>query len=243
MLNALEDEPENKGRWRRLGIGSLIALGIAGGSLYTAQHYAPARRILNRVVQMTIQVPLAEKNEPPPPPLPPPPPPKPRPQAAKKESGPKPVEKVNPTPQVADPQNVGLDVSSFGGGGDGPGFHVGGNQMGDPAAFGALEKPKAPVLAAPVREKLTFARALRQEPPPAFSERARKLGIEGLIIFELDIDEHGRVRGARIRKGLEPKVDEETLALVRRWTFQPGRRAGRAVPTTQLFRYRHRLER
>jgi TonB family protein len=243
MLHALEDEPEDKGRWGRLGVGSLIAVMIAGGALYGAQSYAPTRKLLNRVVQMTIQAPLPEKNnEPPPPPLPAPPPPKVRPNQPKKDPGPKQLVKAEPNPQAANPQEVGMDANSFGGGGDGPGFRVGGNQMGDPAAFVPVEKARA---AAPVlgRPRLTFARALRQDPPPMFSERARKLGIEGLLIFELDIDELGHVKGARVRKGLEPKVDQEMLGLVKRWTFQPAQRAGRPVAMTQLFRYRYRFER
>jgi TonB family protein len=243
MLHALEDEPEEKGRWGRLGLGTAIAVVVAGGMLYGAQHFAPTRKLLTRVVQMTIMAPLPEQKQVPLPPIPTPPP-KSAPREAKKDPGPKQAVRPDPSPQAADPQEVGLDAQSFGEGGDGPGFRVGGNQMGDPAAFAAAVKPEPVAVAAPVaRQRLTFARALRQDPPATFSERARKLGIEGLMIFELDIDELGRVKNARIRKGLEARVDQEMLALVRRWTFQPALRGNRSVPTTQLFRYRYRFER
>lgn len=244
MLHALEEEPEDKGRWQRLGVGSLIAASIAGGMLFAAQHYAPTRELLTRVVSFAVVAPppLPEDTTPPPP-LPPPPPRKEAPKPQNKQA-PAPAPKSDPTPQAGDPQQVGLDAQSFGGGGEGPGFHVGGNQMGDPnVRTTPIAKPAVVAPAAPARRKVVAARVVKQDPPPTFTDRARKLGIEGLLVIELDIDENGRVQAARVRKGLEPQVDREALSIIKRWIFAPAIVEGKAIATTQLFRYRYEFSR
>ena len=131
-MHALEDEPESGSRWRRLGTGALITALVLVGLGYGAQRFEPARRLMLKVVQMTV-LPDPPKLDKLPPPRtePPPPPPKrappPRKSAAKTEAAPKPE---NQPPSSSEPV-VGLDEGSFGSG-DGASFQVGTTQMGDP---------------------------------------------------------------------------------------------------------------
>ena len=65
--------------------------------------------------------------------------------------------------------------------------------------------------------------------PPRYTELARRAGIQGAVIIEAVIDEQGRVVNARILKGLPMGLDQEALATVRGWTFQPATLGDRPV--------------
>jgi TonB family protein len=249
MLNALEEDPDEKHRWRRFGIGAACAVGVSAALLYSAQNFAPTRELLSRVVQMTIQAPPPEQDIPLPP-LPPPPPAKKQPKAEKdstekKAAAPKP----NANPQNADPSQVGMDAESFAAGGDGPGFHVGGNQMGDPNAFVApVAKPAPPPEVKRTVRPVNYSMAKRiprnEDLNSIFNARARKLGLSGLMILELELDAKGHVKRARTRRGLEPQFDREVLEHVKKWEYEPPSTtmAGSAVANVRLVRVRFTLE-
>jgi TonB family protein len=246
MLNALEDDADEQQRWRRLGIGAGIALAFTCVAVYTANTYAPARDLMKRVVRMTVQAPPPEREDKPLPPLPPPPPPKPQAKKAEpKEKAPAPKPEANPTP--ANPTEVGMDSQSFAEGGGGPGFHVGGNQMGDPnvAAAPAAEPKLAPAPARVARPtKYLMAKPVgMRDVDSLFSKRARQLGLSGLMLIELALDEHGKVRTAKVRKGLESVFDGEVLSAVKNWAFEPpgSLEPGQAVANVRLLRLRFSL--
>lgn len=250
MLNALEEDPDEKGRWKRLATGAAIAAGVTGVMVYVANTYAPARELMQRVVQMTFQAPPPIDEDKPLPPLPPPPPPKPQPKKQdnkpeKKSPAPKPD--ANPSP--ANPAEVGMDSQSFAEGGGGPGFRVGGNQMGDPNVGGpaVAPKPAAPpapkVAARSVKYLMAKPLAKGANVDELFNKRARKLGLSGLMLIELDLDDKGRVRSAKMRKGLESTFDREVLASVQSWTFEAPGKVGldEAVANVRLLRLRFDL--
>jgi protein TonB len=240
---ALEDEPESGNRWRRLGAGALItaaALGLLG---YGAQRFEPTRRLIQKVVQMTVvtELPKLEKLPPPrtdPPPPPPkraPPPPK---NAAKSAAPPK---SDSPLPQTTEPV-VGLDGESFGSG-EGASFQVGNTQLGEPVNVGLTA---AGALVAPAVEdppKLVPAGVPSRVERCRYSSRAQRLGLEGLIIIEVDIDDRGQVKAADLRKGLEEELDRECLEAVRGARFEPATLGGAAVASTRFLRLRFELER
>jgi protein TonB len=66
-------------------------------------------------------------------------------------------------------------------------------------------------------------------PQPRYAEVARRAAVQGAVIIEAVIDEDGRVVDARILKGLPMGLDQEALAAVREWTFQPATLGGRPV--------------
>jgi TonB family protein len=242
-MHALEDEPESGQRWRRLGMGALLSALVLLGLGYGAQRFEPTRRLIQKVVQMTVvtEMPKIEKLPPPrtEPPLPPPkraPPP--RKSAAKTSAPPK---NNNPPPQSAEPL-VGLDDGSFGSG-DGASFQVGNTQLGEPvtvarAPGGTLEPP---VVQAP--PKLVPAGIPPRAERCRYSKRAQRLGLQGLMIIEVDIDEKGRVTEADVRKPLDDEIDQECLEAVRTARFEPATLGGAAVSSTRFLRLRFALDR
>jgi TonB family protein len=204
---ALEDEPESGARWRRLGLGALITALVLTAIAHGAQRYEPARRLIQRVVQVTVlpdppkpERLLPPRTEPPPPPVKRAPPQK---ATAPASSAPK---TPAPQPRSAEPV-VGLSEGSFGSGA-GAHFQVGTTQLGDPS-----------------------------------SARAQRLGLEGMLLIEAEIDATGHVSAARLRRSLEEAIDRECLEAVRSAQFQPATLNGSAVASVRLLRLRFELGR
>lgn len=240
-MYALEDEPESGARWRRLGLGALITAAVLGLFGYGAQRYEPARRLIQKVVQLTV-LPEPPKPEHLPPPRTEPPPPPPRRAAPQKTAAPAaaPAKQVNPNPQSAEPV-VGLDDGSFGSG-SGASFQVGTTQLGDPV--NVARAPAVTASIAPVAPARLIPAGLPERVERCrYSTRAQRLGIEGLLVIETQIDEAGRVTNARLRKGLEQAIDRDCLEAVQSAQFQPATLAGKAVASTRLLRLRFELAR
>ena len=244
-MNALEEDPEQKTRGRRFATGGIIAGGLAFSLLFAAQNVVPVERFVPEILQMAVvdDLPPPPPKELPPPPPPPPPPPKPKAKEIKEE---KPVEQEAPKEEAseAEPSEAaaGLDSSSFGAGsGAGFSFRQGNTQMGDPNKL--IRKPLAITPPKPLSKapRLMPARAL--DPVlPDYPERARKLNIQGAVLLEAEIDEHGKLTGLRVRQGLERGLDELALASVRRWRFQAASLGGRSIASTRLVRIRFELD-
>jgi periplasmic protein TonB len=241
-VHALEDEPESGDRWRRLGIGALISALTLFALGYGAQRFEPTRRLIQKVVQMTVvELPKIDKLPPPrtePPPPPPkraPPPPK---SAAKTAAPPK---SDTPQPQSSEPV-VGLDDGSFGEG-DGASFQVGNTQLGEPTSV--ARAPAAP-LAGPVVKvppKLVPAGIPERAERCRYSQRAQKRGLQGLMVIEVDIDDQGRVTDADVRQPLDEEIDRECLEAVRLARFEPATLGGQAIASTRFLRLRFELDR
>jgi protein TonB len=247
-MYALEDEPEKKGRGKRLLVGVGLVGGIAVTMLTVAQHVKPVQRLLPEILEMAVvddvPPPPPQKQEDLPPPPPPPPPPPKKEKVEKEEPEPELPEeqaKQEEAPQEEAPPDVGMDSSSFatGGNGVGMGFRAGKTQMGDPTTGMLAKKAVVPVV--PVNPpKLMPAQAIEPE-LPEYPDSARKSNIEGYVLLELDIDERGKLKKARVRQGLQRALDDAALASVQAWRFQPARLDGRAVSSTRLVRIRFEL--
>jgi TonB family protein len=55
-------------------------------------------------------------------------------------------------------------------------------------------------------------------------------GLQGDVIVELSIDEHGNVVEEKLLQGLAHGVDEKVIATLRDWHFRPATRNGVAIP-------------
>jgi TonB family protein len=55
-------------------------------------------------------------------------------------------------------------------------------------------------------------------------------GLQGDVIVELTIDEHGYVVEEKLLQGLGNGVDEKVIATLRDWRFRPATRNGVAIP-------------
>jgi periplasmic protein TonB len=66
-------------------------------------------------------------------------------------------------------------------------------------------------------------------PAPRYPELARKMRVEGVVVVEAVIDEHGNVVDARPLHGLGFGCTEAALAAIRSWTYRPATLNGRPV--------------
>jgi protein TonB len=90
--------------------------------------------------------------------------------------------------------------------------------------------------------KLVEARAYAGNQQPIYTDAARRKGLEGLMVIEVDIDEQGRVKRAIVRGKIDPEMDEAARRLVERWKFEPATLGGRPVARTTFLRFRFKLE-
>jgi periplasmic protein TonB len=87
------------------------------------------------------------------------------------------------------------------------------------------DSPKRPLL---LHSGITAPRKV-VDVPPNYPEIARNARIDGLVIIEATIDEHGNVIEARVLKSVS-LLDAPALAAVRQWKFTPARLNGEPVP-------------
>lgn len=64
---------------------------------------------------------------------------------------------------------------------------------------------------------------------PAYTEQARKAGLQGIVRLWAVIDETGRVADLRIVRPLGLGLDEKAIEAVRRWKFKPATKDGKPV--------------
>lgn len=89
-----------------------------------------------------------------------------------------------------------------------------------PGTPGAMQR-YPPGTQAPVRVGGNVATPRRTTyVPPVYPERARTLGIGGMVILEITIGTDGRVTDARVLRGIE-MLDDAAIAAVRQWRYEP----------------------
>jgi len=186
--------------------------------------------------------------------LPPPakrPPPKPKKVVdLTKKPPPKPVEetiplKLRPEGPPPDPSKppvravTGVTLSSVTGPGTSGGgwaVPVGNTTLGPPTDkhVPLPEVPSAPPRAAFEVDKMP---AVLTQPEVRYPEEARRQGVEGQVVVNIEIDEKGRVRKVKLVKGIHPLLDAAAIEGVRKMRFRPARAAGEAVPVKIRYVY------
>jgi protein TonB len=143
---------------------------------------------------------------------------------------------------VAVPVSASGSSWAFGGaGGDVDGANT--PPSGAPGLPGGLKAGAAAVEAA----ELESWPKLAWQPSPEdlrslYPEAARREGREGNVALKLLVSETGDVQAVRLVQGAGAGFDEVALQTVRRFRFEPGRRAGRPVSTWIPWNYRFRLD-
>lgn len=66
-------------------------------------------------------------------------------------------------------------------------------------------------------------------PPPAYTEAARRVGIEGVVIIEAVVDQEGLVTASHVLKTLPFGLEANAREAVERWRFRPATLHGRPV--------------
>lgn len=75
---------------------------------------------------------------------------------------------------------------------------------------------------------------------PPVSKAEIPSGVEGDVIVEITIDEHGNVTGAKLLKGIGYGIDEKILATVQNWHYRPATKDGVPIPSKYDARWHYR---
>jgi len=81
----------------------------------------------------------------------------------------------------------------------------------------------------------------RAQIPPQYPFELRNAGIEGEVVVEFIVDTNGHVRNPTIVRSTQREFEAAALQAIAKWTFRPGRKAGRIVNAgrvQQLFTFR-----
>jgi protein TonB len=77
-----------------------------------------------------------------------------------------------------------------------------------------------------------------QNPPPAYPLAARRRGVEGEVLVQLEITAEGACASASVAGSSgSTLLDDAATAAVREWRFRPATRDGRAIASTQKIRF------
>lgn len=76
---------------------------------------------------------------------------------------------------------------------------------------------------------VTAPRAI-YSPEPEFSDEARRVKYQGVVVLLAVIGPDGHPRNLQVAHSLGMGLDEKAIETVRTWRFEPGRKDGRAVP-------------
>jgi protein TonB len=74
-------------------------------------------------------------------------------------------------------------------------------------------------------------------PQPDLSALAH--GSKGDVVLDAVIDEHGKVIGLTLLKGVAPSIDQAVIATVRQWLFTPATKDGIPVASEQEFHFHY----
>lgn len=96
----------------------------------------------------------------------------------------------------------------------------------------------------PASEKQTGAKE-RFSPPRLISSvqpNSHSVRKAGSVVLDVHVAADGRVENAEVRAALDPELDQNALAAVRQWKFEPARRDGEPVAATTTIQIEYRLD-
>lgn len=76
---------------------------------------------------------------------------------------------------------------------------------------------------------------------PQYSQKAKAAKIQGPVILALVVGADGLAHDIQVKKGLEPGLDANAIAAVRKWKFRPGAKAGTAVNVKATIEVNYKL--
>src|SRR5208283_903851 len=66
-------------------------------------------------------------------------------------------------------------------------------------------------------------------PEPAYTEKARKKKLQGVIVLQIVVTAEGTTRNVTVQKSLSPDLDESAIKTVSQWKFEPAMKDGQPV--------------
>jgi TonB family protein len=168
------------------------------------------------------------------PPPPPPPPAQPRPAEAQAQvqAPPPPNAFAAPLEAPADiqPEPVGVAIADVGVPGGVEGGIAAGIVGSLPSTIEGLAAPPPAVSHEPVRiGGVVQAPALVKRVEPIYPAIAQLAAIDGVVILDAIVDEHGRVQSLKVLRG-HPLLAKAATAAVQQWEYEPLRLNGTATP-------------
>jgi protein TonB len=166
---------------------------------------------------------------PPPPPLPPA---QPRPAEAQVQAPPPPNAFAAPLEAPADiqPEPVGVAIAEVGVPGGVEGGIAAGVVGSVPSTIEGMAAPPPPVSHEPVRiGGVVQAPALVKRVEPVYPAIAQLAAIDGVVILDAIVDEHGRVQSLKVLRG-HPLLAKAATEAVEQWQYEPLRLNGTATP-------------
>ena len=66
---------------------------------------------------------------------------------------------------------------------------------------------------------------------PKYPEKARKAGIQGMVLLKVKVSETGSVESVQVEEGVEghTELDEAAVEAVKQWSFEPAQKDGEPV--------------
>jgi TonB family protein len=80
----------------------------------------------------------------------------------------------------------------------------------------------------PIGRGITAPRAI-YDPEPEYSDEARRVKHQGVVILTVIVDQEGRPREVRLARSLGMGLDEKAIDAVKKWRFSPGLKNGTPV--------------
>jgi protein TonB len=68
-----------------------------------------------------------------------------------------------------------------------------------------------------------------KEVKPQYTAKAREAGVQGTVVLECVVETDGTVGSVTVTKPLDDDLDQEAVKAARQWTFEPGKKDGKAV--------------
>jgi TonB family protein len=78
------------------------------------------------------------------------------------------------------------------------------------------------------RTGVTAPRAI-YDPEPEYSDEARRVKHQGVVVLSLVVDAQGQARNIRVARSLGMGLDEKAIEAVKKWRFAPGTKDGSPV--------------
>lgn len=77
---------------------------------------------------------------------------------------------------------------------------------------------------------------------PTYTDAGRAAQVCGAVVLDVVVNESGLIENPRIKRGLEPSLDEAAKEAVAQWRFEPATRDGQPVPVSATVEVNFRLD-
>ena len=68
-----------------------------------------------------------------------------------------------------------------------------------------------------------------KEVKPQYTAKAKRAGIQGIVVLECVVETDGSVGEVNVTKSLDEELDQQAVNAARQWRFEPGKKDGKAV--------------